>query len=58
MPAKMFMSITNQNHGSIRFVPNNTKSVNTLSKPGTSSLKGPIIGRVHNVKPGCGGCGK
>jgi len=57
MPAKMFMNITNQNHG-IRFVPN-TKSVNALSKPsGVSSLKGPIIGRVHNVKPGCGGCGK
>ncbi len=23
-----------------------------------TSLKTPMIDRIHNVKPGCGGCGK
>lgn len=31
----------------------------TISAPkAPSSLKAPILARVHNVRPGCGSCGR
>jgi len=32
------------------------QQVNQSKAP--SSLYGPMVGRIHNVRPGCGSCGK
>ena len=40
---------------------NNTNSQTTTYKPlggGIGGLKNPIVGRIFQVKPGCGSCGK
>jgi len=29
-----------------------------VPKQAPSALNGPIIGRIHSVKPGCGSCGR
>ena len=29
-----------------------------VAKKAPTSLTSPIISRIHNVKPGCGGCGR
>jgi hypothetical protein len=66
MPAKINMFLTNVN-----FVPPQMKShinsANLSTAPGStavasksapSALNAPILARVHNVRPGCGSCGR
>jgi hypothetical protein len=61
MPQKIRMFITNSN-----IVPpqqlNNTNNISNLaSKPSTkpsSLLNAAMISRIHNVRPGCGSCGR
>lgn len=60
MPQKIQMYITN-NHPIPRFAPNvNNVPVETfIQNKNMGGLKSSsIIGRIHNVKPGCGSCGK
>ena len=59
MPRKIQMYITN-NHQIPRFAPNvNNTQVEIYTSKNTGGLKASsIIGRIHNVKPGCGSCGK
>lgn len=59
MPRKVQMYITN-NHQSPRFAPNiNNMPVEVFTNKNTGGLKSSsIIGRIYNVKPGCGSCGK
>ena len=62
MPQKINMVISN---GNLR--PNFQRQINTASL-GTapsmaaprapSALNAPILARVHNVRPGCGSCGR
>jgi len=54
------MSLDN-NNSSMQYIA----SVNHLQKAASAvnpvknvSLKTPMIGRIHNVRPGCGSCGK
>jgi len=63
MPQKINMIITNNNvrpvvHKQIH----NTASLAaypSMSAPkAPSSLNAPILARVHNVRPGCGSCGR
>lgn len=63
MPQKINMFINNGNHQQIvqqRLL--NTASLaaaQTLAAPkAPSSLKAPIISRIHSVRPGCGSCGR
>lgn len=59
MPAKMNMVISNGN-----ILPSQLRSLtasynlanNTPKAP--SALNASIISRIHNVKPGCGSCGR
>jgi len=63
MPQKIYMSITNSSTPSYfqKQVPN---TVNLAASPSIaapkapSSLNAPILARVHNVRPGCGSCGR
>ena len=57
MPPKMKMHIPNGSPYSVRSVPTSNSTQTPVRKP-TSTFNSSIIGRVHNVKPGCGGCGK
>lgn len=63
MPQQVKMVISNGNHYS-NFLQSQTKTVSNkapaVSVPiaTPSSLRAPIISRIHNVQPGCGSCGK
>ena len=59
MPAKINMVITNGN-----ISPSQLRSIMAPPTLGAglpkapSALNAPIISRIHNVKPGCGSCGR
>jgi hypothetical protein len=58
MPQKLNMFITNGNPPpSIQRQFLNTASLGAASKT-PSALNAPILARVHNVRPGCGSCGR
>ena len=63
MPQKLNMFISNGNHqlSVKRQIINNaslgvTPSMSSPKAP--SALNAPFIARVHNVRPGCGSCGR
>lgn len=58
MPVKIGMNLDNGNY-SAAFIEKYKKSVAILNaaKP-PSPLNSGMIGRIHNVRPGCGSCGK
>jgi hypothetical protein len=62
MPAKINMIISNGNVMPPQMrSPMNTANFATtpISAPKTSTaLNSSIISRIHNVKPGCGSCGR
>lgn len=55
----MNMIITNNNimPPQFRSTPNPTNLASVAPKP-SSALNSSIIKRIHNVKPGCGSCGR
>ena len=61
MPAKINMVLSNGN-----YIPQATRQINSASlasapivaTKSVSSLNAPIISRIHNVRPGCGSCGR
>lgn len=61
MPAKMPMIISN---GGIRhiktFTQTNSKNLAKTSIPNSKPvpLSSSMISRIHNIKPGCGSCGR
>jgi hypothetical protein len=63
MPQKLNMIISNGNHSFM----NNQPQINLASlganpsiaaPKAPSALNAPFIARVHNVRPGCGSCGR
>jgi hypothetical protein len=60
MPAKIYMNLSNGNN----YQQLLTRSINTASLAGAprNSLNAPLntgmITRIHNVRPGCGSCGR
>jgi hypothetical protein len=63
MPQKLNMIISNGNAQPIfqRQQINNASlgvTSSMASPKAPSSLKAPILARVHNVRPGCGSCGR
>jgi hypothetical protein len=62
MPQKITMSLNNNNSTSQYIASMNhlqKTSAAAAAKPvKNGSLKTPMIGRIHNVRPGCGSCGK
>jgi hypothetical protein len=59
MPQKLNMLITNGN-----FIPAqiksqiNTANLATIPAPKSAPLNSSMITRIHNVRPGCGSCGR
>jgi hypothetical protein len=59
MPAKMNMVISNGNKLPPQFYSRNAPStLGTIAKKAPTALNASIIGRIHDVKPGCGSCGR
>lgn len=65
MPQKINMLISNGNYHPVISRHNNVKGFTNLSSNPSASLPkapttlhSPILARVHNVKPGCGSCGR
>jgi len=59
MPKKIKMIISNGNTNLLKFSSLNLKT--DLAKNVTRSsnaLGSPMISRIHNIKPGCGSCGR
>jgi len=57
MPSKINMQLLNGNASVAQILARN--SANLVRVPqNPTSLNAPIISRIHNVKPGCGGCGR
>ena len=60
MPAKINMFLPNGNPPFYKQI--NTKSLETspsmASLKAPSAINAPMLARVHNVRPGCGSCGK
>ena len=57
MPALIKMRITNGNNNYNIPKPPNVSTQNNITK-GPGTLKSNMIGRIHNIQPGCGGCGR
>jgi hypothetical protein len=66
MPAKINMLLSNGNNIP-RNLPTQINIANLAAAPGStavasksapSALNAPILARVHNVRPGCGSCGR
>lgn len=53
----MYMSIQNDNRIPLFHPIRQNSNTNNLPRPSTA-LNASIIGRIHNVKPGCGSCGR
>jgi hypothetical protein len=57
MPAKLKMTLFNGNMSASYIASAQAQqAVKPVNIP--SSLKSSMISRIHNVKPGCGGCGR
>ena len=66
MPAKINMFLLNGNNVP-KILPTQVNIANLAGAPGAtavasksapSALNAPILARVHNVRPGCGSCGR
>lgn len=58
-PKRMGLTILSGNHSGYN-VPavKNTQSVAAPAQSSGPTLSGPMIGRIHFAKPGCGSCGR
>jgi hypothetical protein len=63
MPAKMMMYLSNGNYSRMNLKTQisptslGANSLITLPKA-PSALNAPLISRIHDIKPGCGACGR
>ena len=56
MPQRIQMNIINTNSRTLQINNSNNQNTNKPTMP--SSLNNAMIGRIHNVRPGCGSCGR
>lgn len=54
----MNMFLSNGNPTRAQILAKNISNAAAVPKQIPSALNGPIIGRIHSVKPGCGSCGR
>ncbi len=62
MPQRINMFISNGNPSPVVLRQINTASLGSApsmaSPKAPSSLNAPLLARIHNVRPGCGSCGR
>jgi hypothetical protein len=57
MPAKMTMSLTNNNFNRVQMAAF-FRARQAVPKQQPSRLNSSMVERIHAIKPGCGSCGK
>ena len=58
MPQKINMFIANSNSSSVNLKQILAANPSMSTPKAPSALNAPILARVHNVRPGCGSCGR
>jgi hypothetical protein len=59
MPKKMMLNLNNGNYSKQQLAQFQEKYKASIPKTNSGmTLNSSIIGRIHNVRPGCGSCGK
>jgi hypothetical protein len=58
MPAKIFMKLNNGNYTQKQLETFQANLAQTPKPKVGGPLNSSIINRIHNVRPGCGSCGK
>ena len=58
MPVKIFMSLNNGNYTKTQIAAYQANLAATPKPKTAQALNSSIVGRIHNVRPGCGSCGK
>ena len=58
MPAKISMSLNNGNYTRTQIAAYKANLAAAPKPKGSSALNASIVGRIYNVRPGCGSCGK
>jgi hypothetical protein len=61
MPQKINMVISNGNNFTsvqARQINNGSNFTSLAAPKAPSALNAPFISRIHNVRPGCGSCGR
>ena len=60
MPQKVSMNLhtNNTNQFAAQQYMEAMTRLQKSAPPKLSSLKTPMIGRIHNIRPGCGSCGR
>jgi hypothetical protein len=58
MPAKIFMKLNNGNYTQKQLETFQASLASTPKPKSGGALNTSIINRIHNVRPGCGSCGK
>lgn len=56
----MMQLSTNNVQDSMKYLEsyNQAQKINAQNAAKHTTLKTPMIGRIHNIRPGCGSCGK
>lgn len=58
MPAQIFMNLNNGNYTQKQIAAFQAKIAPVPKPKAAQALNASIVGRIHNVRPGCGSCGK
>jgi len=60
MPQKITMNLNNNNSSSqyLAAFQYSQKALKAPQPTKDGSLKTPMIGRIHSIRPGCGSCGR
>jgi len=58
MPAKISMRLNNGNYTHAQLAAYQANIAAAPKPKGPQALNSSIVGRIHNVRPGCGSCGK
>jgi len=58
MPSKILMSLNNGNYTQKQIAAFQAKTAPLPKPKSAQALNSSIVGRIHNVRPGCGSCGK
>jgi hypothetical protein len=58
MPAKISMRLDNANYTRTQLAAYQANLAAAPKLQAPQALNSSIVGRIHNVRPGCGSCGK
>ena len=58
MPVQIFMNLNNGSYSRKQIAAFQAKNTPAPKPKSAQLLNAPIIERIHNVRPGCGSCGK